>query len=263
VQPCKSSEEAMMLIPSLSAGLRRLRAVWWRSSRRLLISLVALILCGGGAAPLPDAAEIVRQHVEAIGGARWQNVQSLVVKGSGSYAAFTWAWKRPGKFRTEERDETYSGKTLVTGFDGVVGWTSNPLLGPATPRRLTPTEMQRWLSGVIVRSDLLDLPAKGADLTLLGQENVNSRMAYKLSLNRPGRDTVLLWIDTQSYLLVQRGRKVKPPWGGAETLRVTPLSDYRSVQGLLIPHRVGDTRCLVQVNPDLGDSLFAPPPELR
>jgi hypothetical protein len=213
------------------------------------------------AAP-PDAGEIVRRHLAAIGGARWEKVQSLLVKGSGPFGSFVWVWKRPDKFRSEEHDDHYSGKTLVTAFDGAKGWTSDPFRGPAEPRRMGPGELQRWKTGFVVLSDLLDLPASGVDVKVVGQETVQQRSAWKLSVNRPGRDEVTLWIDTQTYLLLQRARTLTAPWGETRTV-VTPFTDYRTVDGVLIAHAVGDTRCVVAVNADVSDAMFLPPQPLE
>ncbi|MEO8382543.1 MAG: hypothetical protein ABI779_22980 [Acidobacteriota bacterium] len=233
--------------------------------RHPLFLLPLLLLFLGTTPAPPDAAEIARRHVEAIGGkARWQRVQSLVIKGSSSFASFVWVWKGPGKVRTEERDDQYSGKTLVTAFDGTSGWISNPFRGPdyGVPHKLTPEELRAWQTGLILRSDLLDLPAQGAQLRLLGQEAVGGQPAWKLSLERTGYDPVTLWIDAKTFLLVQRARKTKSPWGGEGTNR-TRFGDYRNVGGVLIAHSTGETRYVVEVNPPIDDALFRPPQPLK
>ncbi|MBV9496674.1 MAG: hypothetical protein JOZ54_20690 [Acidobacteria bacterium] len=229
--------------------------------RGAALAVLFSILASTTSAP-PTADEILQRHLAAIGGsARWQAVQSLMVRGSSSYGSFTWLWKRPDKMRSEELDDIYSGKKLVTAFDGRTGWISDPFKGNPAPRRLASAELQQWQTGFPVRSDLLDLPAKGAELKVVGREGVGGRDAWKLSLHRAGRDEVLLWIDAQSWLLVQRARKLRTPWK-SEELIATPFGDYRNVEGLMIPHSVGSTRCFVEVNADIADALFAPPPSL-
>jgi len=233
--------------------------------RRTSLLFPILLFLVGATPSAPDAGEIARRHVEAIGGkARWQRVQSLLVKGSSTFASFVWVWKAPGKVRTEERDDQYSGKTLITAFDGSSGWISNPFRGPkaGVPRRLDAEELRRWQNGLAIRSDLLDLPESGVKMDLLGQETIEGRAAWKLSLARAGQDPVLLWIDTQSYLIVQRARTVKSPWG-AEELSRTRFGDYRNVQGVLIAHSTGETRYVVEVNPPIEDALFQPPQPLK
>lgn len=225
---------------------------------------LTLLLLTGTSAPPPDVNEIVRRHLDAIGGkARWQKVQSLLIKGSNSFGSYVWVWKQPGKVRTEEKDNEYSGNTLITAFDGKEGWTSNPFRGPnkGVPHKLSPEELRRWQSGLAIRSDLLDLPPQ-SDLKLLGQENVSGQPAYKLSVTRPGSDPVLLWIDANSYLIVQRGRETKSPWGGQGVIPVH-IGDYRKIDGVLIAHSTGETKYVVQVNAEIDDALFAPPAPLR
>lgn len=227
------------------------------------MALLLVLVLTGGAAPLPDVSTIVERHLDAIGGAdQWRQVNSLLVRGKDSFGTFVWLWMRPNKVRTEERDDANGGKTLVMSFDGTTAWTTNPFKGTADPRKLTETERRRWETGLAIRSDLLDLPQKGVTLSLLGEESVSGRRAYKLSVVQPGRDEVLLWIDAETYLLLQRARNVVAPWG---TVRVvtTVFSDYRRVQGVLVPHTFGTTSCLVEVNPELDDDAFRPPHPLR
>jgi len=228
--------------------------------RTLSIFLLLAVLRADAATP--SAAEIVRKHLDAIGGARWQKVDSMLVTGSGPYGSVVWAWKKPNLVRTEEREEQYSrGKTLITAFDGKSGWTSNPFRGSAAPRFMTAEELRTWRTGLAIRSDLLDLPSD-AKIDLIGSEKVEGRPAWKLSLQRPGNDRVYLWIDAQSYLLVQRARTLYAPWGGLET-PVVPLHDYRNVEGLMIPHAIGSTMLTVEVNPSLDDATFRPPQPIR
>lgn len=209
-------------------------------------------------AAAPSAAEIVEKHLQAIGGARWQKVDSLLITGVGAYGSVVWAWKKPDRVRVEEREP--AGKMLISAFDGTSAWISNPFRDTA-PRHMTPEEQRQWRAGLAIRSDLLDLP-KNAQLQLLGSEPVEGRAAWKLSLRRDDADEVFLWIDAQSFLLVQRARTLTAPWGGKQT-PVTPLHDYRNVEGLMIPHAIGNTRLDVEVNADLDDTTFRPPQAIR
>jgi outer membrane lipoprotein-sorting protein len=227
------------------------------------MALLLVLALTAGAAPVPDVGTIVQRHLDAIGGAeRWRQVDSLLVRGKDSFGTFVWLWKSPNKVRTEERNDVNGGKTLVMSFDGTTAWMTNPFRGTPDPRKLTEAERRRWETGLIIRSDLLDLPQKGVALKLLGEETVSGRRAYKLSLVQPGRDEVLLWIDAETYLLLQRARNVVAPWGAVQ-LVTTVLSDYRRVEGVLVPHRFGTTTCFVEVNPELADDAFRPPQPLR
>ncbi|HEX9986815.1 MAG TPA: hypothetical protein VGF69_26400 [Thermoanaerobaculia bacterium] len=204
----------------------------------------------------------MKRHIAAIGGAeRWQKVDSLLLKGSGPVGTFVWVWKSPNKVRTEERDDT-SGKTLITATDGSTAWMSNPFRGPSAPRRMNQFELRSWQTGLAMRSDLLDLPVKTSEVALVGQEKLGNRQAYKLSVRRAGREDVTVWIDTQSFLLLQRAYTAIAPWGAEETIPVV-FSDYRSVDGVMIPHQIGSTRYTVDVNAEIGDALFQPPQPLK
>jgi outer membrane lipoprotein-sorting protein len=238
----------------------------FRAIRHMVSVVVSMVLFGvtlpaHGAAPSVD--EIVRRHIDAIGGkAQWAKVHSILIRGSGPYAVTTWIWKEPGKVRTEERDPENSGRAVITASDGTRAWVSNTFRGPATPRSLVPEELRRWQTGLAIRSDLLDLPPKGAKLTLLGQEKVNGNDAYKLSLQREDRDEVLLWVDARTFLLAQRARTTAAPWGGTTTV-ATPLTDYRRVEGVMIPHAIGETLLMVEVNAVIPDKTFEPDPSLE
>jgi hypothetical protein len=224
--------------------------------------LLFVLLCGATNAP-PSVDEIVRRHIEAIGGAqRWQKVQTLLVKGTGKYGSFLNVWKYPDRVRTEERDSERSQKSIITAFDGTTGWMINQYKSSSLPHRMDAADLRNWETGLILRSDLLDLPARGTELKFLGYDTVNGRIAYKLSLKRPNRDEVRLWIDRESFLLVQRAREVMAPWGEERTA-TTQLLDYRNVEGVLIPHKVGTTPLTVEVNAEIDDALFRPPQALK
>ncbi|HEX2834710.1 MAG TPA: hypothetical protein VHW00_16985 [Thermoanaerobaculia bacterium] len=223
-----------------------------------VIAFLLLLTSLRVSAAAPTTAEIVRRHLEAIGGARWQQVDSLLITGSGAIGTVTWAWKKPDRVRTEEREP--AGRTLVTAYDGQSAWIINPFQ-EARPRAMTPEETRQWRAGLAIRSDLLDL-GKSDALELLGSENVDGKPAWKLRLRRDSSDEVFLWIDAKSFLLVQRARTIAAPWGGERT-PVTPLRDYRNVEGLMLPHAVGTTRLTIEVNPELDDATFRPPASIR
>ena len=230
--------------------------------RRPIGALLLLVLLSGTSEATPPVEEIVRRHIEAIGGTeRWQKVQTLMVKGTTAFGSFTWVWKQPNMVRTEDREIGGAGRTIVTAFDGTTAWTVNGYKESPQPRRLKPAAQSGWATRLVLRSDLLDLP-KGSELKFLGYDTVNGRIAYKLSLKREGRDEVRLWIDRESFLLVQRAREVMAPWGEEKDV-VTPLLDYRQVDGVLIPHKIATTPLTIEVNAELDDALFRPPRDLE
>lgn len=228
--------------------------------RRAIGALLLLVLLSGfSEGATPPVEEIVRRHIEAIGGARqWQKVQTIMVKGTTAFGSFTWVWKQPNMVRTEDREIGGAGRTIITAFDGKTGWTVNGYKESPQPQRMKPEAQSLWATGLVLRSDLLDLPAKGSELKFLGYDTVDGRVAYKLSLKREGRDEVRLWIDRESFLIVQRAREVMAPWGEEKDV-VTPIRDYRKVDGVLIPHKIVTTPLTIEVNAELDDALFRPP----
>ncbi len=178
---------------------------------------------------------------------------------------FVLEMKRPRMTRLEI---AFQGKTAVQVYDGKRGWKVRPFLGrhevePFTAEELREAGQQSELDGPLV-----DWADKGSTVKLLGKEPVEGRDAYALEVRSRDGQVRHVWVDAQSFLDVKvdgtrrMDGKLRPIW--------TYLRDYRSVDGVMIPHVLetaaegvaGTERITVErvvLNPDLPDGRFARP----
>jgi len=218
--------------------------------------------------------DIVRAYLEARGGAaKLRAVQSLRFAGTMEVgdvkAPFTLELARPSKMRTEF---VVQGQTGVRAYDGQHAWARVPLPGEP-PRLMTPEEAADARAQADVdMSPLVDAAAKGFTIELVGRDRLPGGETWKLLVR--GRDAPprTLHIDTRSHLVVETIDTRSDE--GQSTDFVTEISDYRSVGGLMFPHRIevgpkgkpDRQRLLIQkveINPTLEPSRFAMPPARR
>lgn len=180
---------------------------------------------------------------------------------------FVMELKRPRQSRLEIQ---FQGETAIQVYDGVKGWKVRPFLGRREVEAYTEEELK--LAGMQSELDgfLIDHAAKGYKVAVLGMEPVNGKEAYKLKVTLKGGQVRHLWIDAASFLDVKIDETRR--LGGKDRAVETLLRDYKTVNGLKLPHLM-ETRVVgaktaksekiyvekIVVNPKLVDNRFAKP----
>jgi hypothetical protein len=230
--------------------------------------VVAATLLVASASPAQTVDDVVRRYLEARGGlAKLRAVQSLRLTGTmelpGVSAPFTLELKRPDKMRTEF---TVEGRTSVRAWDGRVAWEQLPLPGER-PRLMAPEEAAEARAQADVDlSPLVDAAAKGYTVELEGRDRLPGGDTWKLVVRGKDGSVRTMHIDTRTHLVVQTIDR--RPVDGHPVEFVTEIGDYRSVGGLVFPHRmeVGPRGSRerqrlvvrkVEINPPLDDARFA------
>ena len=251
-----------------SGFMHRNRRVWPHA-----VALAGLVLAAS-AAQAQTVDDIVKSYLEARGGlARLRAVQSLRFTGTMEVgevkAPFKLELARPNKMRTEF---VVQGQTGVRAFDGQHAWARVPLPGEP-PRLMSPEEAADARAQADVdMSPLVDAAAKGYTIELVGRDRLPSGETWKLLVRGRESPPRTLHIDTRSHLVVETIDTRTDE--GQPTEFVTEISDYRSVGGLMFPHRIEvgpkgkpERQRLqierVEINPALEASLFAMPPARR
>jgi hypothetical protein len=247
--------------------------------RKLLVLSVA-----GTLAAMPATAQdltlddVLGNYYEAIGGLdAWKSVQSMKMTGTrsmgrGGDSPFTQIVKRPGKVRMEF---TIQGMTAVRAYDGETAWMSMPFRGTGEPQ-----VMER--AGTLPEDADIDGPLigyeeSGHQLELIGLEETEGTPAYKLKLTTSdGRETSY-YLDAEYFVPIMITRTMSGMGGGGRGGGGRPsevqiiISDYKEVDGLMIPHsiqtrRVGSERPpqsvsieTIELNVEVDDSVFALP----
>jgi len=231
---------------------------------------VALLLgaCGTGAETVD---EVVAHYLQARGGAeRLRGVRTLRLTGRvvlpGIEAPLVLELKRPHKVRTEF---TVDGRPSVRAYDGQVAWVLPPVPGaaaqPVPPDQAEELEAQADVD----LSPLVDSESKGFTVELAGREALPGGETWKLVVSGGVGAPRSLFVDVTSHLVVrtEETRTLE----AKEVPFVTEVSDYRTVDGLVYPHRLrsgprDDPEAWqsveiqkIDINPPLDDARFSPP----
>jgi hypothetical protein len=230
-------------------------------------------------APAPDlpkltAAQIVEKNVAARGGLdRWHAVQSITLSGKldaggkqETYLPYTMQMKRPNKQRLAI---DFAGHTSLQVYDGKNGWKLRPYLNRADPEPFSQEELRKSEEGPGLDGPLIDYAAKGSRIELEGTEAVEGQATYRLKVTSKQGHAQHIWIDGTTFLeakIEDHPRRFDGKMRAVETY----LSDYRSVEGVVIPYlsetRVQGVRAThkmaiekVAINRELDDALFGKP----
>lgn len=183
--------------------------------------------------------EILQRHADALGGtARWQAVRTIrmtgrATAGPGREALVTREIKRPGRVRTEF---TFQGTTGVFAVDGTRGWQISPLTGILEPRLMDPDEAQAAIAQAEPDSALATARKRGATLALVGREDVSGRSTLHVRVTAKTGTTQDHFVDAETFLTLRTNTSRRV---GGRTVEVeTYFSDYRSIGGLVLPHRI-------------------------
>ncbi|UXB15869.1 aspartyl protease family protein [Stenotrophomonas maltophilia] len=207
----------------------------------------------------------------ASGGEQWLSVQRLQAMSEQSVGCLHGRWQlnqdlHAGRYAEQAQLGDF---TVAQGFDGQLSWRRDyggevGLLDGTVPRRTART--QSWLASRAYWSTAYP-PSRFAS----PRTEVHDGQRFDvLSTTPEGADPIELWFDTRSGLL---GRVVI---ASARTPTAIALDDYRTVEGLLLPHRIiTDTldaqgradprlRSDVQVqryhvDGPVADTMYAPP----
>ncbi len=183
------------------------------------------------------ADQIIARHIEARGGlAKIKAIQSLKSLGHINIGPMVLALsiENPrGAFRS---DTSLQGMTKTEAFDGSHGWVIDPFAGKGPQAEAEPMSRDQ-LKQVGLQMDfdgpLVGYQAKGHRVALMGLEHVNGVEAYCLKISLKNGDELRSFIDTTTFMEIKATNKAVTQ--GKEVEVETRLSDYRPVDGVLLP----------------------------
>ena len=167
--------------------------------------------------------------------------------------------KKPSKIKTVTN---FSGQEMITTYDGVKGYMVNPMTGSSSPVEIPQDEVSKIQNNNMFINSLANYLKEGK-LTLLGEENVNNKPAYKIKAEIDGLNSTLMYIDKDTYLLTKSSATVSQN-GMSMTVESYP-SDYKEVNGLIVPMKTTSSAQgmdivmvfdKVEVNVPMDDSIF-------
>ncbi|HET6331069.1 MAG TPA: hypothetical protein VFF76_09810 [Holophagaceae bacterium] len=215
-----------------------------------------------------SAIAILAKHLEAQGGLqKTARIHSIRMRGMlelapGESFPLTVEMARPNKVRVESRAP--DGLIYLRLFDGAKGFeTDEKSRLYEMAQRDADAEASEGFCGYI-----LDPAAKGVRAEFMEHQEVSGRDTYRMKLTRAGDQVTAHWIDTRTFLELQR-EEDRDTSQGRRTF-VTRFSDFRMVEGIPIPFRqeigvrfAAQGRVFqitqVELNPALPDSDFRLP----
>jgi hypothetical protein len=155
-----------------------------------------------------------------------------------------------------------NGQEVVQLFDGVKGYTVNPLGGSTDPVEMTPDQVTSITKSNLFQNYMANY-LKDGKLTLLGEEAVNGKPAFKIKADVTSEANATIFIDKSSYQLVKTSSVVSQQ-GQSMTVDAYP-SDYTETSGIILPMKTTTSMSgmemvliisKVEVNIPIEDSVF-------
>jgi hypothetical protein len=202
-----------------------------------VLALLAIFSHGaaGAQAPaLPPARDLVARHVAASGGeAAQKKVSSILMTGEFSIPAQNIAgdlrlsWARPALRRLLV--EIPGVGRIETGYDGKVGWTIDPLQGPAllTGRKLRELADDAWFDAT------LHAPGYVRDITTVAREEFDGRQAYKVRVVLTSGSEQFEYFDVATGLQIGVEASRETVLGVVNSVSV--MRDYKTFGALAFP----------------------------
>ncbi len=217
--------------------------------------------------------DIIKKNIEARGG--YEKLKKLkTIKTEGLYiigeeeVEFTMYQKRPNLIRQEGE---YQGQKIIRAYDGKIAWTINPLMGSPDPQSLSGFEAEEVMAQSDFEGDIVDYKKKGNRAELIGKEEMEGTEVYKLRVTRKNGDVIYHYLDTD--YCIELKSTVVMNINGEEVELDNYYSDYKEVDGVMIPHSIegkigGYTQYQIVIdqvdfNVDVDDEIFRMPQESK
>jgi hypothetical protein len=201
--------------------------------QRILLGAAAVALAVPAGGQSADA--LVAKYLEARGGReKLAAIRSLRMTGKLEMGdvegSLVIEIKRPASVRSEL---TVDGQVAVQAYDGKNAWGIPP---GGTPQRLPAAMAEDVAARADIDGPLVDSAAKGYQVELVGDRELDDGPAWDLKLTRKDGAVDHYFLDAKSYLLVrtESHRKVQ----GHELVAETTFEDYGKVGGVLWPHTI-------------------------
>lgn len=191
---------------------------------------------------LPSAADIVAKHITAIGGKdAISKITSMVQKGTmeiptaGLVATMETTVAAPNKVFS--KSSIGGVGDILQGFDGTVGWSTNPMQGP---RVLAGKELEQMKDQADFRTQMLYPADQFSTMETVGVVDFNGEKAYKVHFVRKGSG-----IESTQYFSVASGLQI-----GSEMTQesemgkmqlTSTIGDYKQFGPIKVPTKTETT----------------------
>lgn len=240
-------------------------------SRKMMT--LALAALAGAVAVHPASAqtadEVLAKHYENMGGLEaWQGLQTMRASGTLNVmnmmeGPFTIVQKRPSMARMEI---TMQGMEIVQAYDGETAWQIMPFSGSTEPQVADAATARQLIEQADMDGPLMGWKEEGHQVEVEGTETVEGTEAIKLKVTLNSGDVSYYYLDSEYYVPIRivSVREIQ----GAPTEITTVISDYKPVNGLMMPHTItvdspmgqqSLTFDSIEVNVEVDETVFSMP----
>jgi hypothetical protein len=203
--------------------------------------------------------EIVKRYTAANKLDKVSSLKTIKITGNmsmmGMEMPMTMWMKNPNKIKTVT---SVNGQEMIQVFDGVKGYTVNPMTGSSAPVEMTSEEIKQTIRANMFQN-YMEGYLKNGQLALAGDENVNNKPAFKLKATVEGGTIIDIFIDKTSYLMVKISTSTP-----AMSFDSFP-TNYTETNGFLLPMKTTTTAqgmefvmnfTKVEVDTPMDDNIF-------
>jgi outer membrane lipoprotein-sorting protein len=236
-----------------------------------IAAVAAAIVLAAGAAHAQTLDDIIALNLKSKGGID-KIKATTTVRMTGQIVAtdpagqqrkgtMTMFAKRPNLMR---REAIVGGEKVVNAFDGNSLWMA---VGARPPQEAPGPQAAYAKQDAEFDSVFVDYKEKGHKVELIGKEKVGGADAYRVRVTKKGGPPQDYYLDAATGLEKKISLSLDP--GGTAMTIVTELSDYREIEGRMMPFSIrqlvngtptGSTTIdTVEFNVPLDDSTFKMP----
>jgi len=238
-----------------------------KKSVSLVLSVLFLFALISSPVLCQDTKEVLAKMIEAQGGIKTlEAIKDTTITGSmeivqmGLTGSITLYQKEPNMMRI---DIEVMGMVITQAFDGEVAWMTNPQTGASEPM---PENFAREIKRQALGNDSLLHPEKyGITYEFKGKEKIEDKDYLLLEQTTSDGHKTTLYLDPATYL-TYKTKGTALGQAGVEIMAETVFSDYRKVDGAVIPHSFTTyqdgqeymrmTLTKISFNSNLEDSFF-------
>ncbi|MDX9728795.1 MAG: hypothetical protein RBT50_05985 [Bacteroidales bacterium] len=230
--------------------------------KKSMTLLAAIILASVCSAQTLD--EIANKYYAANGLDLLEKAQTMTLKGvvsqMGMEIPLTIMVKKPNMVKVLQE---FNGMEIIIAFDGEKGYMVNPMTGSTDPVELSAEQAGSVKQYDMSRDTFMD-NFKAGRVTLDGEEAVDGKPTFKLTLTTEAGDKSTYFIDKESYLTVKTVQTVSQM--GQEMEVETYVKEHKVVNGIKFGTKIanfvngsemgGMTIETVEIDTPIEDSVF-------
>ncbi len=207
--------------------------------------------------------EIVNKYTAANKLDKMSSLKTIQITGdmsmAGMHLPVTMWMKNPNKIKILT---DFNGQNMIKVYDGVKGYTVNPMSGSNTPIAMNSEEVEQTLRANMFQNYMASYLSKG-QLGFEGEEKVDNKPTFKLKATFGDGTVIYFFIDKASYLMSKISTTASQ---GGMTMNIDIFpSEYAETNGFIVPMKTTTSAqgmhiemkfTKVEVDNPMDDSIF-------